>query len=87
MSTSDHSGSDKGDTDSEPDPDAHLGVKSPRMDGTVPLSKIVSPSMDRRATVTLGNVPDDLTLDPSEVQGRDRGQTVGHVDELKRFSV
>jgi hypothetical protein len=53
-------------------------------DGTVPLAKMVSPSMDRRATVTLGNVPDDMASDGQGKRERERGQTIGGVEELKR---
>ena len=54
-----------------------------QVDGTVPLRKLVSPSTDRRATVTLGSVPDDLARTPGEVDRRERCQTIGDVNELK----
>lgn len=69
--------SDKGDTDSEGDADHGEG------NGGIPLAQVVSPAMNRPATVTLGNVPESMISDEGDMR-RERGQTIGHVGELRK---
>ena len=69
--------SDKGDTDSEGDADHGEPL------GGIPLAQVVSPAMNRRATVTLGNVPESMVSDDVDMR-RKRGQTIGHVEELRK---